>query len=63
MSDAEISKEDLAARARAVGLELSDQRLEELLPEMQEGVEAFMRLAALDLQGFEPAVTFKPRTE
>ena len=55
-----LSKEDLAAAARAVGLDLGDERLEELLPEMRRAAKAFQALEALDLEAHEPAVTFRP---
>ena len=45
--------------AAASGLELSEQQLDELLPQVQRSVEGLEGLEALDLQDVEPAVTFK----
>ena len=45
--------------AAASGLELTDQQLDELLPQVQRSVEGIKGLEALDLQDVEPAVSFK----
>ena len=60
MTHAQLSKDELAAMARAVGLELSDERLERLLPEVESLSAAFERLARLDLKRHEPSVVFRP---
>ena len=57
------SRDDLAAMARAVGLELGDERLDSLLLEVRELAEAFERLGRFDLERHEPALVFRPRTE
>ena len=63
MAKPEVSKDALRARARAAGLQLSDDRLEELLPQVQQTAEATAGLDELDLEGVEPVVVFRPETE
>ncbi|MCH8206723.1 MAG: hypothetical protein IH956_06930 [Chloroflexi bacterium] len=59
MTEPRITKDTLRAMAAASGLELTDQQLDELLPQAQRSVEGLKGLEALDLQDIEPAVTFK----
>ena len=58
MATPQVTKEGLKAMASLSGLELSDERLEELLPQVQRIVEAMAGIEALDLEGVEPAVVF-----
>ena len=60
MAEPQITKEGLRALASLAGLKLSEQRLEELLPQVQRTAEAIAGLDALGLDEVEPAVVFKP---
>ena len=59
MAKPQVSKETLKAMAALSGLELSDERLEELLPRAQKAAEETASLDGLDLEGIEPAVVFR----
>ena len=63
MAKPQITKEALRAMANLSGLEISDQQLEELLPQVQRVVEGLEGLDVLNLEAIEPAVVFKPETE
>ena len=59
MADTEITLESLRAMARLAGLEISDARLEALLPQIQRTAASMNALVeVLDLEGVEPAITF-----
>ena len=45
--------------AALAGLELSDERLEELLPQARKAAEDAASLDGLDLEAIEPAVVFR----
>ena len=59
MGSPQVSKETLKAMATLAGLELSDERLEELLPQARKAAEDAASLDGLDLEGIEPAVVFR----
>ena len=59
MSDSRITKETLIALAAAAGLELGDDKLEELLPQVTQAMDSLGATEALDLSGIEPAVGFR----
>ena len=63
MAEPRITKETLRALARLSGLELDDDRLEEILPQVQVNADAIARLDGLDLENVEPAVTFQAGAE
>ena len=63
MERSRISKDALRAMASLSGLELSDERLEELLPVVQRSADMAARLDELDLEGVEPAIIFKAHGE
>ena len=63
MSELKISKDTLRAMAELSGLELSDDRLEQLLPQMRRLLEGVAGFDQLDLEGVEPAFVFKPVQE
>ena len=63
MSKREVSKDALRAIADLTGLKLGDDKLDQLLPQVQSSVEAIGRLDGLDLQSVEPAVMFIPQRE
>ena len=54
------SKETLKAMANLLGLEFSEQRLEKLLPQVQQMVKEMAGLDVLDLNDVEPAIIFRP---
>ena len=60
MAKPQVTMEALRAMASMSGLELSEERLEELLPQVQRVVEAMGELDALNLENIEPAVVFDP---
>ncbi len=60
MADTEVTLQSLRAMAQLAGLEISDQRLETLLPLIQRTSAATNDLdEVLDLDGVEPAITFE----
>ena len=59
MSESKITKETLTALAAAAGLELGDDKLDELLPQVTQAMESLGAVEALDLSGVEPAVGFR----
>ena len=59
MSDTKVTKETLIALAAAAGLELGDDKLDELLPQVSQAMESLGAVESLDLSGIEPAVGFK----
>ncbi len=60
MADTEVTLQSLRAMAQLAGLEISDQRLETLLPLIQKASAATNDLdEVLDLDGVEPAITFE----
>ncbi len=60
MADTEVTLESLRAMAQLAGLEISDPRLETLLPLIQRTSAATNALdEVLDLDGIEPAITFE----
>ena len=63
MAKPQITKEALRAMANLSGLEISDQQLEELQPQVQRVAEGLEGLDVLNLEEIEPAVVFKPETE
>ena len=63
MAEPRITKETLRALARLSGLELDDDGLEEILPQVQVNADAIARLDELDLENVEPAVTFQAGAE
>lgn len=63
MTSSLVSKESIRALANLVGLNISDDRIEELLPHMQRLSESKNQLDGLDLEGVEPALVFSPEKE
>ena len=63
MAGPRLTKETLTALAVLAGLELTDERLEELLPQVQRNVDAMASLDELDLENVEPAVIFQAGAE
>ena len=59
MPKPQVTKETLRAMAELSGLELSDEELEELLPQVQRTVEGMEGLNILNLENVEPAVVFR----
>ena len=60
MAGTEVTLQSLRAMAQLAGLEISDRRLETLLPLIQRTSAAINALdEALDLDGVEPAITFE----
>ncbi len=59
LPDTDITLDSLRAMARLAGLDIGDERLEVLLPQIQRSAASMDELdEALDLEGVEPAVTF-----
>ncbi len=58
-----ITVETLRAMASASGLELTDEQLDDLLPQVQRSVDELEQLDILDLQDVEPAVHFRADSE
>ena len=58
-----ITVETLRAMASASGLDLTDDQLDDLLPQVQRSVDELERLDVLELQDVEPAVQFRADLE
>ncbi len=56
----QVSKETLKAMADLLGLKFSEQKLKELLPQVQQMAKEMAGLDLLNLDDVEPAITFKP---
>ena len=53
-----VTKETLKTLASLSGIELSDERLEQLVPQMQATLDSLAKLDELDLGDTEPAFIF-----
>ena len=60
MPKPQITEESIKAMAAMVGLELSDERVAELLPQVQRAAELAAENETLDLTDVEPAFRFDP---
>ena len=56
----QITEDSIKAMAAMVGLELSDERVKELLPQVQRAAELAAENETLDLTDVEPAFRFDP---
>ena len=63
MSERKISRDSLRAMAGLAGLDLSDDKLDELLPQVERMLEPTEDLDVLDIGSVEPAVVFRPDEE
>ena len=59
MADENITLVSVQALARQIGLELTDEKVNELLPLLRRGADGVAGLNELNLEGVEPAVSFK----
>ena len=59
MAAPEVTLEGGQALARQIGLELSDDKVNELLPQLRRGSVGVVGLDELKLEGVEPAVSFR----
>ena len=60
MPRTQITEESIRAMALMVGLELSDERVAELLPQVQRAADLAAENETLDLTDVEPAFRFDP---
>ena len=60
MAEPNITRDGLRALANMAGLELTEDRLEVLLPEVKKASESRAQIDRLDLENVEPAVVFAP---
>jgi hypothetical protein len=63
MAKMRVTRDTLRAMAGLSGLDISDDELKELLPQVQRTLENMVGLDVLDLGEVEPAVSFKAREE
>jgi Asp-tRNA(Asn)/Glu-tRNA(Gln) amidotransferase C subunit len=63
VAEHDITRDGLRALASMAGLELTEDRIEALLPEMRKAAESRAQLDRLDLSNVEPAVVFTPAVE
>jgi len=59
MAAPQVSIDTLKAIAVLSGLTLTDEKLEILLPQVQQTMDSMAQLDQLDLENVEPAITFK----
>ena len=60
VAEPNITRDGLRALANMAGLELTEDRLEVLLPEVKKASESRAQIDRLDLENVEPAVVFAP---
>ena len=60
MVESQVSRETLKAIANLLGLKFSEQKLEELLPQVQQTAKEMAGLDLLNLDEVEPAIIFRP---
>ncbi|MGH2542856.1 MAG: hypothetical protein ACRDIB_08670 [Ardenticatenaceae bacterium] len=58
MAEHQVTRETLKAMAALLGLTLSDEKLEQLLPQVQRAAKTLAELDALDMESVEPAIIF-----
>ena len=63
MTKPQVSKNALRAMAALLGLALTDEGLEGLLPQAEQTLEGIAALDVLNLEGVEPALIFKADRE
>ena len=63
VAESRVTRESLRALADLVGLDIGDDTLDELLPQVRRSAEATAALDALDLEHVEPASVFTPESE
>ena len=59
MAAPKVTLESVQALARLIGLELPDEKVDALLPQLQRGSDGVASLDELKLEGVEPALSFK----
>lgn len=59
MAAQHVTRESVQTLARLIGLELPDERVDELLPQLRRGSDGVVGLDELELEGVEPAVSFR----
>ena len=59
MAAPKVTLESVQALARLIGLELPDEKVQGLLPQLKRGSEGVAGLDELKLEGVEPAVSFR----
>ena len=59
MGKPRVTKDTIRAMAALVGLEVSENKLEELLPQVRRMVDGMAGVECLSLQDVEPAITFQ----
>ena len=59
MAAPQVTPESVQALARLIGLELSEETIDELLPQLRRGSDGVVGLDELKLEGAEPAVSFR----
>ena len=59
MAAPQVTLESVQGLARLIGLDLSDDKVNELLPLLRRGSDGVVGLDALKLEGVEPALSFR----
>ena len=59
MAAPQVTLEGVQALARLIGMELSDDKVNELLPLLRRGSDGVVGLDAIKLEGVEPALSFR----
>ena len=59
MAKPQVSKEALKAMAALAGLQLSDEELAALLPQMERSAESLAGIDVLGLEAVEPSIVFR----
>ena len=59
MAATQVTIDTLKAMAVLSGLTLTDEKLDILLPQVQQSMDSMAQLDQLDLENVEPAITFK----
>ena len=59
MAAPQVTLEGVQALARLIGMELSDDKVDELLPLLRRGSDGVVGLDAIKLEGVEPVLSFR----
>ena len=61
MEKPQMTRDELEAALRRVGIQVTKDRLDTLLPDARNSSEWLREILALDLEGHEPSTRFRPR--
>jgi hypothetical protein len=60
MTQSQMTRDELEAALRQIGVETTEARLDTLLPDARKTTEWLREILALDVEGHEPSTRFRP---